>query len=82
MNTEGTMQLIITRIDGPVFNGPAHAVTVPAAEGEMTVMPHHEPYVSPLTEGVVTVRSGGDEEVFDITRGILEVSDNTVSILI
>jgi len=82
MANEPLMQLTITRIDGPVFNGMAYSVTVPGNEGEMTVLPHHEPTVSPLQSGTITVSSQKGEETFNLDEGLLEVSNNTVSILI
>ncbi len=76
------MQLIITRVDGPLFNGPAYSVTLPGAEGEMTVLPEHEPVISPLTAGAITIRSADGEQTINIEKGTLEVSDNQVTVLV
>lgn len=78
-----TFHLIIARVDGPVFDADAQSVQVPGREGDMTILAHHEAFISPLKEGTITVtRADGELESFDITEGTLEVSGNAVSILI
>lgn len=75
--------LTITRVDGPVFDGEAQFVTVPGSEGEMTILAHHEAFISPLKAGTIVVRRVDDtEETFDIDTGILEMSSNHATVLI
>ena len=38
-------------------------VTIPGAEGDMTLGNHHSQVVSMLKPGVITVREGGNKEV-------------------
>ena len=59
------------------FDGPSTSATFPGSDGELTVLAHHEPFVTTLKKGVITVRGGleGAKE-FPIEGGVLEVSGN------
>jgi F-type H+-transporting ATPase subunit epsilon len=77
------LKLNIARVDGPVFTGEVVSVTVPGSEGEMTLLADHTPLVSALRVGVIIAKLGdGTTQSFDVTTGTLEVSHNTVTILI
>lgn len=77
------LYLTITRIDGPLYVGEATSVTVPGTDGEMTVLAKHEPFISPLRQGVITVRcTDGSQESFEVERGTIEVSKNQATILV
>ena len=78
-----TFHLMIARVDGPVFDESAVSVTVPGTEGEMTVLSDHEPFISPLKEGTITIhQSDGTIESFACTSGTIEIGENEVSILL
>jgi F-type H+-transporting ATPase subunit epsilon len=48
-------------------------VTLPSAEGAITILPNHTPLVSLLKSGELMVKSQGHEEPFAISRGIAEI---------
>ncbi len=77
-----TFHLIITKIDGPVFDGDALSVTLPGEEGEMTVLADHEALITRLRAGAVTVVSETGTETHAIDSGVLEVANNTVTVLL
>ncbi len=77
------LKLTIARVDGPVFDGEVVSVTLPGTEGEMTIMADHEPLVSALKAGTVTVRPAtGDNTSYSLQNGTVEVRDNHATILI
>jgi F-type H+-transporting ATPase subunit epsilon len=83
MTEQKTLQLNIARVDGPVFAGAVVSVTVPGTEGEMTLLPNHTPLVSALRPGTISVRTAeGATETFLVENGTLEVSKNSVTILL
>ncbi len=83
MASSAHFELTITRVDEPVFRGQALSVTVPGSEGALTLLAHHEPFISLLTAGTVVVKKGNTElEQYEISNGILEVSQNQVTILL
>ncbi len=78
-----TFHLMIAKVNGPLYDAPAVSVTVPGAEGEMTVLAEHEALISPLKNGVITVRNADDEtETFACDSGTVEIGENEVSILL
>lgn len=78
------MKVTIARVAEIVYEGDAYSLTVPGAAGEMTILAHHMPLVSTLKKGTVTVRVTKDAEPqeFEIEAGVLEVSDNTATVLL
>jgi F-type H+-transporting ATPase subunit epsilon len=77
-----TFHLIITKIDGPVFDGDALSVTLPGEEGEVTILAGHEPLITRLKTGIITVMSDAGKTVHPIESGVLEVANNTVTVLL
>ncbi len=67
--------------DHLLFEGEAEAVIAPGAEGEMGILPHHAPLLTTLGIGLLRVRREGQEEVFTIAGGILEVQSDVVTVL-
>jgi F-type H+-transporting ATPase subunit epsilon len=65
-----------------VFDEPAaDMVLIPAAEGEMGVLPNHAPVLTTLGFGELIVRKGGAEESFAIYGGVVDVRPTKVTIL-
>ena len=83
MSITNTFSVIISRVDGTLFLGQAESLTVPAVLGEMMVLPHHEPLIALLGNGTITVRkSETDLEKFEITSGLIEISNNSATVLV
>lgn len=78
-----TLNLIISRVDQPVFAGEVVSVTVPGTEGEMTILADHEALISILKAGLITIRPREGEVItHEVVSGTLEISNNHASILI
>ncbi|SRR6056297_820409 len=57
-------------------------VTVPTKEGEITVLPKHEPLVSILAPGVLELKDENNQkEIVSVSGGFIEVLRNKVVIL-
>ena len=82
MAEQKSLHLTIAKIDEPVFDGEVVSVTVPGVEGEMTILAQHEALISPLKEGVVTIKTTKGAETHNIESGTLEISNNRATILI
>lgn len=67
--------------DRQVFSGEADIVIVPGITGEMGILPHHTPLLSILKYGVVRVRLHGNEEIFTVAGGIVDVQSNSVTVM-
>ena len=55
------MNLELVSLDGVKFKAEAYSVVLPTADGEIAVYPGHEPLVSLLVPGVITVRKHKDD---------------------
>lgn len=77
------LNLTISRVDMPVFDGPVVSVTVPGLAGEMTILAEHAAIISPLKTGTILIRKeDGEEESISVENGTLELSGNHATILI
>jgi F-type H+-transporting ATPase subunit epsilon len=59
----------------------ASMVLIPAAEGEMGVLPNHAPVLTTLGFGELVVRKGSAEERFAIYGGVVDVRPGKVTVL-
>ncbi len=59
----------------------ADMVIVPAAEGEMGVLPHHAPVLTTLGFGELIVRKGRAEERFAIYGGVVDIRPDKIVVL-
>lgn len=64
-----------------VFDETVDGVTLPGAEGELGVLPHHAPLVSTLGIGELRIRSGGTEDYFAIAGGFVQVLPDKVVVM-
>ncbi len=78
-----TLHLIISSVGENLYDGPALSVTLPGSAGEMTILPHHEPLITTLKEGAITVAiPNAEEKTFKIQSGVLEVSGTRAVVLV
>jgi F-type H+-transporting ATPase subunit epsilon len=63
------------------FSDEVDSVVVPGAEGEMGILPSHAPIVSTLLPGELRYLKQGREDYLAIGTGIVEVSNDRVSVL-
>ena len=68
--------------EGIVHQGPARAVTLPVAEGEIQVLPGHIPLMTRLVAGAVEMHDAeGGLEHFAVGEGLARVTWDRVSLL-
>ncbi len=67
--------------DKLLYEGPADIVVAPGVEGEMGILPNHTPLLTRLDYGFLRVRHEGEEHVFTIAGGIMEVRPDVVTVL-
>ena len=78
-----TFHLVVASVGETRFDGAALSVTVPGAAGELTLLPHHEPRVTTLKPGTITVKDSLSEiKQFAIESGVIECSGNKVVVLL
>lgn len=77
-----TMHLDIVSAEAEIFSGLAEVVIASGKMGELGIFPGHTPLITSLKPGVIRVQlQGGNEEVFYVSGGILEVQPQIVTVL-
>ena len=67
--------------DRMVYEGDADIVVVPGVGGEMGILPNHAPLLTTLKFGILTVRSQGEEQIFTVAVGVVEVQPDIITVL-
>ncbi|MGB9883194.1 MAG: ATP synthase F1 subunit epsilon [Microgenomates group bacterium] len=65
-----------------VYENEVQSVTVPADDGEITVLPHHTNLFTLLKEGIIKVKYKENEDYFSIGAGYLQTDGKEVIILV
>ena len=79
------MHVVIAKVDEIFFDGEAHSLTAPGAEGELTVLGGHMPLITTLRPGTLTVRAPHlpeGKQYFDIQGGVLEVRQDGATVIL
>ncbi|ABM05403.1 ATP synthase F1 subcomplex epsilon subunit [Psychromonas ingrahamii 37] len=77
-----TTHLDVVSAEESLFSGRVSHLQVSGQEGELGIMPGHTPLLTPIKPGMVKmVKQHGDEEVFYISGGFLEVQPGGVTVL-
>jgi len=76
------MRVVISRVHENLFSGDALSVSAHTTEGEVGIFPHHQSFVANLKPGTVSVQTREGEKTFEATEGVVEVSNNQVTVLL
>ena len=77
------IELSVVTPEGQAFHGEAEAVVLPGSEGEFGVLPGHEPFLTALQIGPMTIRKPGGELLHAVvSHGFAEVHDDQVSVMV
>lgn len=76
------IEVAIVAADHEVWSGTAHLVIAKTTDGDVGVMAGHQPILSVLVPGVVTIRmDDGSAKLAAVHGGFISVADSKVSIL-
>lgn len=76
-----TIHVDIVSAEEAIFSGKAEMVVAPASGGEVGIYPRHAPMLTTLKPGEVIVREGGEDKLFFVSGGVLEVQPEIVTVL-
>jgi len=82
-----SLRLRLETISGTKFDDDVYEVLLPTMSGQIGVLPGHMPLISVATNGIIQIRrkpSDPDDfmEIFATNGGVIEVSDNILSVLV
>lgn len=75
------MHVTVVAPDRTVYEGDAEAVTAPAYDGQVGILPRHAPFLTLLGDGRLTIRAAGGTVAFRVRGGFLQVVDDTVRVV-
>ena len=76
------LKVELVAADRQVWSGEASLVSASTPEGSLGVLPGHEPFLSLLADGPVSVRAeGGESVVADVSNGFMSVDHDLVTIV-
>ncbi len=76
-----TFKVKVVTYEQKVLEQEADFVLVRTTEGDMGILPNHAPFIAELSTGEMKIRLGNDEEKYFVSEGLLEISNNVVSII-
>ena len=76
------LQVAVVAVDHKVWSGPAKSVVAKTPEGEIGILPGHEPVLSLLVNGVVRIETSDGQKVpVAVHGGFFSVDSNEVKVL-
>jgi F-type H+-transporting ATPase subunit epsilon len=75
-----TLTLELVTPEKVAAQGQADFVVLPALEGEMGILPGHQPFLVQLKGGEVRVTENGEVRRFAVSGGFAEIKNDTVSL--
>ena len=76
-----TLQLEIVTPEARVYSETVEMVTLPGVEGQMGVLPQHVRLMTQMVPGELIVRRNGHEDYLAVGEGLVEITNDHVSIV-
>jgi F-type H+-transporting ATPase subunit epsilon len=76
-----TLQLEIVTPEAKVFSDYVEMVTLTGVEGDLGILPGHEPVMTQLVAGEITVRKEGENIFLAVGDGFVQVTGERVAVL-
>lgn len=77
------MNCIVLTPEAELYNNQVKSVKVPGVSGQFEILNNHAPIVSALDEGEIKiVDNNGNNSIFRIQKGFVEVINNEVSLMV
>ena len=77
----GTFMLKIITPERIVFEDKVDEVAARAIDGELAILPNHEPLITALAFDVLRFKIGNEEHTAAVMGGLMEVGENEVTVL-
>lgn len=73
-----SISLEVVTQEKPVYSGEVEAISAPASEGEVTILPDHIPLFTKLTAGELRLLSRGRWQILAVAGGFMDVAPKGV----
>lgn len=64
-----------------VYENEVDQATLPATDGEVTILPNHRSYIASLKPGEIRLKTGDNEKLLATSGGFIEFNKNTLVVL-
>lgn len=64
-----------------LYDDEVDQATLPVADGEVTILPNHIPYIASLKAGEVVLKMEGEEKSLAVSGGFIEFDKNHLTVL-
>ena len=81
MEERSVMQVDVVSPEAIVWSGEANFVVAKTVEGEIGVLPNHEPLMAAIATGAVEIQAGDQRIRIGVHGGFLQVYENSVTLL-
>lgn len=78
---QNTIQLEIVTPEETLYSEPVEMVTLPGVDGEMSILPQHARLITQLVPGELIVRKQGQDNFLAVGEGLVEVTNDRLSIV-
>ena len=85
MGAETTTGLLVLKVltpEGSVLEGDVFEVTLPGSEGELGVLPAHAALLTKIVPGALAYRAPEGQGTIAVGRGVAEIRDDRVIVLV
>ena len=85
MSTETTTGLLALKVltpEGSILEGEVYEVTLPGSEGELGVLPAHAALLTKIIPGALAYRAPEGQGTIALGKGVAEVRDDRVIVLV
>lgn len=76
-----SMQVDVVTPQERLFSGEAAEVYARSTDGEIGILPGHQPVLLALARSALRVKTDGGEQAWDLTGGFLQFKDNRLTVL-
>ena len=76
------MEAVLATPKKELFRGKVNRVTLPGAEGQMQILPHHAPLLAKLSSGNLIIETGSETKEFEILLGFAELHEDRLTLLV
>ena len=75
------MQVDVVTPEAIVWSGNANFVVAKTVEGEIGILPNHEPLMAAIATGAVEIQAGDERVRIGVHGGFLQMFENSVTLL-
>ena len=80
------MRVFMYSLAGILYEGDAEVATLPAKDGEISVLQNHVPLITPLSKGTITLKKGSgfdeDAKSFPVAGGFAQINPKEIILLV